>query len=180
MDRVLQPTTDKINYTTCGTCRKALESSSMYKTCPSCLAKTRARREKARLIKMKAMQQQQRMTVQPGSTNINFCEYDPTSASLKGQQENASTASTHHDGSRKVSAGVKRKHPKSLNELEGEERIVALKMAKKSLTEIIQRQGKKPMPTVNFKPVSELAIFIVCLTKKNTLIFFINLFVHIG
>ena len=57
---------------------------------------------------MKAMQQQQRMTVQPGSTNINFCEYDPTSASMKGQQENASTASTHHDGSRKVSAGVKR------------------------------------------------------------------------
>lgn len=95
------------------------------------------------------MQQQQYMSAQ-SDADINR-EYGATSASVKEHQENA----TRHDGSRKVSAGVKRKAQKSLSELEGEERMVALKMAKKSLTEIIQRQGKKPMPAVEVKSVSD-------------------------
>ena len=124
-------------------------------------------------MKMKALQQQC-MTVQPISTatDLNLREYDQTGASMNGRQENATSSrtasiATHHDGSRKVSAGVKRKAPKSLNELEGEERIAALKMAKKSLTDIIQRQGKKPMPTVNVKSVSELTFLLFVWYKKR-------------
>ena len=91
------------------------------------------------------------MIVQAHDAALNR-KYDATSASTKEGQKNT----THSDGSRKSSAGVKRKAEKSLNELEGEERMVALKMAKKSLTEIVQRQGKKPMPTANVKSVSDL------------------------
>ena len=92
--------------------------------------------------------QLQHMTVQ-ADTDLNR-EYDAPSASTKERRENSS----HHDGNRKLSVGVKRKAQKSLYELEGEERTVALKMAKKSLTEIIQRQGKKPMPTFDDNSVS--------------------------
>ena len=165
MDRVLQPTTDGINYTRCGKCKRAMESSLKYKNCLSCRTRERTKRNLTKM-KMKALQQQC-MTVQPISTatDLNFREYDQTGASMNGRQENATSsrtasAATHHDGSRKVSAGVKRKAPKSLNELDGEERIAALKMAKKSLTDIIQRQGKKPMPTVNVKSVSELTFLL--------------------
>jgi hypothetical protein len=89
----------------------------------------------------------QHMTAQ-SHTFINH-EHDATNASKKQRQENA----THHDGSRKFSTGIKRKAQKSLYELEAEERMVALKKAKKSLTEIVQRQGKKPMPAVEVKSV---------------------------
>jgi hypothetical protein len=132
---------------------------SSFKTCQPCRLKDKAKREKTRekirLIKLEEMRQHTGMTDQAGM-DLNFRKYVPTSASTSDRrQENASTSTTHFDGSRKVSAGVKRKAQKSLYELEGEERRAALKMAKKSLTEIIQRQGKKPiMPAVNVKSVS--------------------------
>ena len=86
-------------------------------------------------------------------------KYDATSASTKELQENAD--STHHDdGIRKFSSGVKRKAQKSLYELEEEDRMMALKKAKKSLTEIVQRQGKKPMLTAHVKSVSDSSFYI--------------------
>lgn len=85
-------------------------------------------------------------------------KYDATGASSKELQENRDD--TLPDGSRKPSAGVKRKAHKSLCELEGEERVVALKMAKKSLAEIVQRQGKKPLLTTNVKSVSDSVFFL--------------------
>ena len=146
MDRVLQPATDKFNFKICGTCRKAMDINSSFKTCEPCLAKHRAQRERARL-KMKEMQH---MMVQ-ANMGLNH-KYNATVALSKDGQENAA----YHDGSRKLSVGVKRKPEKSLSELEGEERKVALKMARKSLTEIIRRQAKKPMPAANVKSVSDL------------------------
>jgi hypothetical protein len=99
------------------------------------------------------------MTVQ-ANTNLNP-KYDATGGSSKKErQENA----THSDGSQKPSAGAKRKAQKSPYELEGEVRKVALKKAKGSLMEMINRQGKKPLPTTNVKSVSD-SVF-VCLMKS--------------
>ena len=93
------------------------------------------------------------MTVQ-ADTDLNRI-YDATGASTKERQESA----THPDGGREPSASVKRKAQKSLHELEGEERRMALKMAKKSLAEITQRQAKKPLLIASVRSVSD-ALFV--------------------
>ena len=173
MDHALQPAGDKINYKICNTCRQAMDTHSPYKNCLLCRARDKARRQKY-LLKKKAMQQ---MMVQSSTDHLNR-KYDATGASsTKERQENASTSS-HYDGSRKVSAGVKRKAEKSINELEGEERVVALKMAKKSLTEIIQRQGiKEPLPIANLKSVSDSFFF--CLIIKSPFLFIYLLLINV-
>jgi hypothetical protein len=117
-----------------------MDTLSSFKNCLLC----RARRREARKPRIKVTTMKH-ITAQ----DLNR-KYDATSASMKDPRENAA----HHEGSQKLSTGVKRAAPKSLSELEGEERLVALKMAKKSLTEIIQRQGKKPMPNIDAKSVS--------------------------
>lgn len=89
----------------------------------------------------------------PTYTDVRDLKSDPAGASMKGHQENAPI--THRDESRKVAASVKRKAGKSLYELEGEERKVALKMMRTSLKKNIQRHDKKPLPISELKSVSE-------------------------
>lgn len=165
MDHALQPADDKINlYKICNTCKQTMDTYSRYKNCLLCRARDKAKRERY-LLKKKALQQQQfqqqHMIGQTTNTDLNR-KYDATSASsTKVGQENAistSSSSSHRDENRKfLSAGVKRMAQKSLYELEGEERVVALKMAKKSLSEIVKRQCKESLlPTTNLKSVSVL------------------------
>lgn len=146
MDRVLQPAA-ATNYRICSRCQKKMHAESLHKTCHACRAVDRLRREK-RLLKMKKIQHMVH-------TNVRDQKYNATDASTN--REDAST--THHDKSRKFVTGVKRKAEKSLHELEGEEQKVALKMMKTSLKKTIQRHGKKPLPILNVKSVSDYASF---------------------
>ena len=158
MDRVLQPSTAKINCGICTRCRSTIDARSIYKTCQLCREKDRVRREKSQIKK----------DMQHLGQFRSYHEDDATSASMKERQENAAP----HDGNRKFITSVKRKAQKSLYELEAEERMVALKMAKKSLTEIVQRQGKKPMPAVQVNSVG--MTFRISFRFNNEFSYFIN------
>lgn len=86
-------------------------------------------------------------------TDVPKRKYDDTAvASMQGYQENASN--THRDESQKVVKGVKRKAQKTLCELEGEERKVAMAMMRNSLKQTIRRNGKEPLLNPTVKPVS--------------------------
>ena len=148
MDRALQPAAE-INYKRCTICKKAMDTHFYYKTCVPCRAIRNAKRREKQSLKIKEMQH----TI-VAKTNLTR-KYDATGSSTKERQEN----SAHHEGSHKLSAGVKRKAQKPLYELEGEERKMALKKAKSSLIEIIQQQGKKPLSTTNVKSVSDPPFF---------------------
>jgi hypothetical protein len=144
MDRALQPASE-INYNRCTVCKKALDPRLLYKTCLPCRATRNAKRRETRKERLKIKEMQHTITL--ANTDR---KYHATGSSTKERQENAA----HRDGSQKLSAGVKRKAQKSLHELEGEERTMAMKKAKSSLIEIIQRQGMEPLPTTNVKSVS--------------------------
>ena len=145
MDRALQPAAE-INYKRCTICKKAMDNHFYYKTCVPCRAIRNAKRREKQSLKIKEMQH----TIVLAQANLTR-KYDATGSSTKERQEN----SAHREGSHKLSAGVKRKAQKPLHELEGEERKMALKKAKSSLIEIIQQQGKKPLPTTDVKSVSD-------------------------
>jgi hypothetical protein len=151
MDRALQPTA---NYKRCSKCKSTIDAPSSYATCLPCRVADNFRRQKR--LKMEKMN----TTVQ-ADLDLLKLKYGATGASVKERLERQENA-TQRDGSRKPSAGVKRKAQKSLSELEGEERKVALKMTKTSLDKSIRQQGKKPLPTTSAQSVSD---FVFCLMK---------------
>ncbi|KAF8810849.1 hypothetical protein BYT27DRAFT_7161397 [Phlegmacium glaucopus] len=141
MDRV-------VDYRRCGRCRQAIDINLPFKTCNACRAKNKVKRERMRL-KIKEMQ----TTAVLARTDVHNRKCDTTGASMKG--ENA-CSSTQRDESRKVVEGDTRGAQKSLYELEGEERKVAMKMMKASLKPIIRRHGKKPLPIATVKSATNV------------------------